>query len=234
MTVSTTDVHKTEKSLSLKVSAGGGAGFCLWRAKAGGSYEREELHTTVESNSMSATLEISLVNISRPWLDATLFSPHVAWNAGADQDKGTVSSGVVETQNEDHLLPFIPMQMIVARNVRLVADWSKEQRDFVANASGSEVSVGWGPFSLNTSHQHKDSLLDEDTQGRGAGLNFPGIQCLGFVSWVPPLSAPRAGEGRHVKRSVPTVKNPAAIEAVVGNQQLPPGQRKPVLKRAGV
>ncbi|WP_218921124.1 hypothetical protein, partial [Piscirickettsia salmonis] len=31
---------------------------------------------------------------------------------------------------------------------------------------------------------------------REAGLKFSGIQCLGFISWIPPYSAPNAGDNQ--------------------------------------
>ncbi|ALA26052.1 hypothetical protein AVI51_13085 [Piscirickettsia salmonis] len=86
--------------------------------------------------------------------------------------------------------------MIVARNVTLHAKWSKENEEFIANSSRSKVSAGWGPFSLNANHKHSDSQSKEHKNSREAGLKFSGIQCLGFISWIPPYSAPNAGDNQ--------------------------------------
>ena len=144
-------------------------------------------------------------------MDATIFSSNVKWDAGEDQKAGSVSSGELDTQTDEHFLPYIPMQMIVVRNVKLIADWSKEEEDFISNASNSDVSVGWGPFSVNTSHQHKDSDTEVDRKGAGAGIDIPGIQCLGFVSWVPPFSAPLDGSAAS-KTGIDPVENAEEIQ----------------------
>ncbi len=228
MTISTKDYHKLEKTKHVKVEGSGGAGWGFWSAKASGGYEHNKNSTSVESKDMTVTMEVSLVNISRPWLDATIFSEYVQWNAGRDQPKGSVSSGTISNQTDNHFLPFIPMQMIVARNVKLYANWSKEDKEFVSNSSHSKTSGGWGPFSASVSHEHSDSRFEEDKHGRGAGLEFTGIQCLGFISWVPPFSAPADG-GANDKEFVSAKVNEAsanAAEAIIGNMNVSPEQRQ--------
>jgi len=226
MSISTKDFHKLEKKKHVKVDAGGEAGWGFWSAKASGGYEHNKNSTSVESQDMSVTMEISLVNISRPWLDATIFSEYVKWNAGRDQGKGSVSSGNIESQKDSHFLPFVPMQMIVARNVVLKAAWSTEDKEFVSNASHSKVSGGWGPFSANASHEHSDSRDEEDKKGRDAGLKFTGIQCLGFISWVPPFSAPDDGGNDGHDYVDATGSSAQAADAVIENMMTSPNQRK--------
>lgn len=183
-----------------------------------------------KSKSMSVEFDVCFVSIIRPWMDATLFSEHIQWDAGRDQKKGSVSSGKKEEQTDDNLLPFIPMQMIVAKNVKLKADWSDEHKRLIEQAAKGGFSIGWGPFKIAPSMKESSSHLKEDKKTGEGYLDCPGIQCIGFVSWVPPFSAPEDGESQspEIDRNLVNGNDNVAKDAAKLEEQLslPPDKRE--------
>jgi hypothetical protein len=181
--------HKVDVSADLGLK--GVIKLVAFGVKAGGSTKIETMDTNFKN--MSVDFDVCSVNIIRPWMDATLFSEYIDWDAGRDQPPGSVSSGKIKDQTDNHLLPFIPMQMIVAKNVKLKADWTKEHKDFIEQAARGGFSIGWGPFKIGPSMKESSSHLKSDEESGENYLDCKGIQCIGFVSWVPPFCAPKDG-----------------------------------------
>lgn len=197
--------------------------------KAGGGTSTDTLDTELEK--ISVSFDICFVNIMRPWLDATLFSKYIQWDAGRDQPAGSVSSGKIETQTDDHLLPMIPMQMIVTKNVKITSNWSKEHKQTIEEKLKGGFSIGWGPFAIGPSIDQSFSHFKQDKNSEQSTLTCPGIQCLGFVSWVPPKSAPLAGDNMvelEIDKNMVSGDSEIVNNAntIVDQARLPPDQRE--------
>jgi len=215
-----TDKHHSETH----GSAGWGA--CLWGGGGGADKTHDDSHLDTHFQSMSVSMEVTFVNIIRPWMDLTLFSDHVKWNAGTDQEAGSISSGKLETQTPEHFLPLIPMQMVVARNVRLTADWNDEHKQFVKDSLTTHGSAGWGPFSVSVSHTETHEHFEDHKKGAGSTFLCPGLQLLGFVSQVPPHAATDDGNGKGDKLTLPFADE-KAINGTLDQLRLPPEKRDP-------
>lgn len=219
--------HKVEASLGLGLK--GIIKLVTFSVSGGVKTDVEVMD--VKSESMSVDFDVCFVNIIRPWLDATLFSEHIRWDAGRDQKEGTVSSGNKDTQEDSKLLPFIPMQMIVAKNVKLKAEWSDEHKKAIEQAAKGGFGIGFGPFRIGPTMTEGSSHLKKDEKSGEEVLEFPGTQCIGFVSWVPPFSAPEAGEsqaGEELDKALIEGNDKIEVDAqVVADQaSLPPDQRE--------
>jgi hypothetical protein len=183
-------------SQSVTASRSGGAAGGFWSLfffKGGAGHTEETEKIDVTSSSIQIRFELAIVNILRPWMDATLFSESIVWCAGRDQKAGSVSSGRFETQNDSHLLSLVPMQMLVARNIEIVGAFDDRHQTFVKNHTDAGGSFGWGPFSFGASHSQNSANFTKKGDGSGVTLRLEGIQCIGFVSWIPPRCAPRDG-----------------------------------------
>jgi hypothetical protein len=106
------------------------------------------------------------------------------------QKKGDFSSGNVEALNNDLLLPLIPMQVIVARDIVLTGEWSKNTREFMDQQISAGASFGYGPFSIGGKYEQSDTEETQTSQFEGNALKVQGMQIIGMVSTCPPLSPP--------------------------------------------
>lgn len=187
----TLDLSQSETARRTGGNVGGFWSLFFFRAGAGHTETTEKID--VKSNSIQVSFDLAVVNILRPWLDSTLFSEAIVWNAGRDQKAGSVSSGKFDTQTDSHLLPFVPMQMLVARNVKISGAFDETHQSFVKTHADAGGSFGWGPFSFGAGHSQDSASFSKKADGSGVTLKLEGIQCIGVVSWIPPRCAPLDG-----------------------------------------
>ena len=157
-------------------STGGGGGVLLGFAAFGGSHSsgsvdnswqnssnmhfESKFHNT--SHDLRIELEFGLCSIVRPWLISDLFYMKDWYMKGAK--KNSISDGTIDGQvdSQEKLLPMIPQQFLVVRNVKIsTSDWG---------ADGDLLSAYYG------SAQGSDHSDDSSTAGSG------GV-CLGFISF---------------------------------------------------
>jgi len=111
-------------------------------------------------SNVSIDLEYGLCTIYRPWLLRELFTID-GWYLPGEKEN-TVSDGTVGGQaaeDEKHLLPMIPTQFLVVRNVKITAD-------------------GWGDAGTRMSQYSKEASAESDasrfSMSGGAGFLFLG------------------------------------------------------------
>lgn len=168
------------------------------------------------SNSMSNVsieFEYGLCNIYRPWLLSELFVID-GWYLPGEKDK-VVSDGTVAGQTSEtdsHLLPMIPTQFLVVRNVKITADgWgdagtqmsnycTHAQRDDQSSSTNVSGGVGFMCFGGTVSHQNADWSGDDAESSSAAGswsfsgnaqhgtLQINGCQIVGWVGEIIPAS----------------------------------------------
>jgi len=233
ITINTAAYDEKGSETAKRTGGGGGGSWVLFFIRAGASQSEMTAHQEVSARDFQISFDLAVINILRPWMDATLFGENLLWDAGRDQKEATVSTGKYATQNDSLLLPFVPTQMLVARNVRITATWNAKEQDFFKQHMEAGGHIGWGPFSVGADHS-QDTATFKKRGGSGAvALELQGIQCIGFVSWVPPRCAPCAGDtdarsDRHAL-VLPDAKElqrrKAAAEQVVAQLATPPKQR---------
>jgi hypothetical protein len=210
----------------------GGGGFSIFGfgASGGGGKSESEWSSTYESSdgtkyqfhndakNLSIELEWALCSINRPWFLGDLFYLSDWYVAGAR--KKSISDGTIDGQvlQKDPLLPMIPVQFLVVRNLKISAtrtDWGGDgetlrQMHADASAKSSSWTAGGGGgfscgfFSIGGSGSHSEgssssqfhNRMSEDGQSNfgwsfdGENLEIRGAQIMAWLSEILPPSAP--------------------------------------------
>ncbi len=170
---------------------------------------------------LTIDLYYMLIDFVRPWLFADLFYMKGWYCVG--YDKNGISTGTAGDQlgiKDPHLLPMIPQQALVIRDVKIQAtDWGSDgqvlssyydatqQNDSSSSSNvsaGAMVSLGFVNFGGKVSHSQSQaggqnsSFTTKASSGYfgttfdGSTLEIPGAQIVCFVSDIVPASAPVA------------------------------------------
>ena len=163
-------------------------------------------------------LEWALVTIYRPWLNSDLFYMNNWYLPG--ERANCISDGHIQTQlrSNSPLLPMIPQQMLVMRNVSIKSSsWGDManalntvyggdagQTDGSQTSGGGSASYGIGPISFGgggsystakasgkgSSYNNASTLSRSSANFDGTTLSINGAQVIAFVSnIVPPAPA---------------------------------------------
>lgn len=215
---------------SSSTSVSGGGSYFGFGASGGyhtaDAHERDESHSGQELSSyfqntaknLSIDLQYGIVEVIRPWLMADLFYMKNWYVVG--NKKSMISDGTLDGQAESQnaLLPMIPMQFLVVRNVKISAtDWGSDGAKMQAafgNSGGAwdqqssgyqaGASYGFGPFSINANVSHEQasegvsrygnytSQERQDYEGHfdGTTLTIKGAQIVAWLSTIVPACPP--------------------------------------------
>jgi hypothetical protein len=197
-------------------------------------------------------LEWGLVTIDRPWMITDLFYMNNWYIQG--QRANCISDGKIQTQlaNSNPLLPMIPQQMLVVRNVKVAsqtwgdmgASLNQLYNTDQASTSASQSSVGGsggvalGPIGFGGGASHTDNKAQGQSSGYSAGnalssrsasfdgttLSIDGSQVIAFLSDIVPPS-PAIDDP-----ALPKPKAAAAGATIAGGTPLPqpPASAQPV------
>jgi len=190
----------TSSTNSSGQGSSGGGGSCTFANDASG---------------LTIDLEYGLCDILRPWLMGDLFYMK-NWYMVNNPQKA-ISDGTIEGQadSDKTLLPMIPMQFLVVRNVKITAThWGSDatllesrygqgRHDESGNESSADASVsaGWGPLSLDASVHHEQGRSDHSQSSSSAssgsqdfGAHFDGqtleIRGAQIVAWLSTIVPP--------------------------------------------
>lgn len=155
----------------------------LWHGSGGseGKFQNSRVATKAESFELEA--ELITVSINRDWFNPLLLTMSNWWVKGYQQN------GISDGQGGGKV-PLIPSAFVVARNVKVKADFSDEEKTFAERVIKAKASGGWGPFSLSTSYGNENSDTHETAKFEGGGLSFPGMQVVAWISTPTPASPP--------------------------------------------
>jgi hypothetical protein len=176
---------------------GGGLSASWGLFSVGGDYSEDETKHTerADVSNLSISFDVLRVGITYTWMDGNVFDSQM-WDwangsiyagqklsNGADYDKGVTPNG---------LLPAIPVELIIARNVTMTADWSINIKEFIDKHSGGGGSFGYGPFKLGgrTNKSSKDTYVH--AEGNGNAVTFDSPQIIGYLVHFLPESPKRA------------------------------------------
>ncbi|HLI06205.1 MAG TPA: hypothetical protein VKV40_06540 [Ktedonobacteraceae bacterium] len=165
-----------------------------------------------QMSDVSISFEYGLCDIKRPWMLAELFQVDGWYIPG--EKAGAVSDGTISNQIQDdvHLLPMIPTQFLVVRNVKIkatgwgqagdmLAQYSREQQSSNSSSS-SNVAGGIGFLGIGAEASHQSSDFSGSNVYSSANyaawsfkgshafgeLDIPGAQIVGFVGEILPKS----------------------------------------------
>jgi hypothetical protein len=184
LTLKSSDLEKTASTSASQYAAEASGSFGLWHVSGGvsGDSKSEKSHMKTED----FTLEAELINVSikRSWFNPLIFKMN-NWYI-ENQKKGYVSNAKLE--NLKGLLPLLPTGFIVARNVKITADFSSEDKSFIEKSISTKAKVGWGPFSISGSYSNSTTDSTFAAKFDGGTLEFPGLQLIGWINSVMPFS----------------------------------------------
>ena len=190
LTLKSSQLNQTASSSFTKFSAGASFSSGLWKVGGSASHSRDESREHTDAQDFELSVDLSIVRITRPWLNGLLFRAG-GWFTDAFPTPGAISNGKLEG-NERAALPLIPTAFVVARNLRVKADWGSQDKSMIETATSGSASVGWGPFQVSGDYAtgSKDSSFSAKLDG--GALVVPGTQVVAWINEVTPRSAPLA------------------------------------------
>lgn len=183
--------HEAHYSAS-QTSYGGSAGVNLGFWSVGGGFDHAENQSAlnISGDDLSIEFEYCTVDVKRPWMDSTLLSLR-NWFLMGDYKTGCISDGTMGQQRETvdpTFFPSVVTSLILVRNVHITwGSYASDQSTFDTVTSGGG-SVGWGPFAVSGHYSHGEQKRDVKAEHKREGLHIEGMQLLGYVSMINPLS----------------------------------------------
>ena len=181
-------LNKTESSVAQKYSAELSASWGLWHgsAKASGGNKEENKHMDAQNFTLEA--ELITVSIMRPWFNPLLFTMNQWFVEG--YEKNQISNA--DAANLKGIMPLVPVGLVIARDVKISADFSEEDKKTISSQLDTEASFGWGPFGIKGGYSRETSSSEMKTKFDGATLQLPGLQVIAWISSITPASPPQS------------------------------------------
>lgn len=184
---------KDEESIT-KIDGGGSAGFGFWRASANYSKTTEWTKHENEVNNFSIGGEFMRVTLRRPWLDELLLhSDAWAWPKNAAINTDLISDGGVATGQTmpKGQAPFVPVGLLLAKNVTLSGNWSKDLDTFFKEITDGGAQAGWGPFKFGGRYSSTKSETYKRAESTKSEVKFATPQIIGvYVTVLDKLPNP--------------------------------------------
>lgn len=203
---SASDQKKSSSESSWGMKVGGSVGWGLW--SAGGSYSHDETHSKMQVDMASCDVSISfsclVVNVNRPWLYGELFSDFELEPArGVKISPGPqLLKRWIQSQSTPDLalydeFPAYPTAFVVAADTTIDFSGSTSHIEaaFNSHSNSGGISVGYGPWSVNSSFHESgsDKSVQMHPTASGCKLTFGAPQVIGWVSQILP-ALPRPQE----------------------------------------
>ncbi|WP_395145284.1 hypothetical protein [Armatimonas sp.] len=194
MDSSTSDYSSASKSFS--ASVGGGGGWGLFSISGSGSTSESQQSMQMANTKCNITCEVKRVQIFRPWLNGIVFGAPW-WNFNSDPMAApflNLSTGLGITDGvprksatgATELMPLVPTEFLLARNVRITADIGMANAQAMQKSVTAGGSAGWGPFAVSTSVTTSSSSASGKSDIGANGISFTGVQIIGVICSVQP------------------------------------------------
>lgn len=194
-------------------SGGSGSSGSSWQSSSSSSFH-SGFHN--DASNLSIEMEFGMCTMIRPWLTSDLFYLR-NWYLKNNR-KFSISDGTIDGQvnSQEKLLPMIPQQFLVVRNVRIsTTHWGSDGEmlsNYYGSAAGTEearnkriagsggVSLGFVTFGGSADHtassasgeshswESRSSSDHFGTTFDGETLHMPGAQIVAFLSDITPAS----------------------------------------------
>lgn len=222
------DQSQTTDQSSWGASFSAGATFGLW--SAGGNYAHEEGKkdsvSDMASCDVSITFSAMVVNIDRPWLYGELFNDFdldvandVLISPGAQALKTMMqqqaNSNSTTAQNATAYLaqysnfPAYPTSFLIAADttIEFTGNTSHIENHFSSKSNSGGLSVGYGPFHVESSFHQASSHSNFQMQSTATGVKlcFGAPQVIGWVSQILPELPRKSGYEPMVQNTRPTI-----------------------------
>ncbi|MDQ2769386.1 MAG: hypothetical protein M3Y54_02655 [Bacteroidota bacterium] len=188
ITVDSSSLRTSSSSDFSSSSAGAKASWGLW--SGGGSFEKEDSHTKMskDTSSLKVSFKFARISIERPWLNFLLFSLG-GWNMGDAFPPGGISNGQRD-QPLNTPMPVLSTSFVAVRDLQITGNWGHDDSEMISSKMKSSASFGWGPFAIEGSYATETSSTKSNSTFDGKTISNPGLQIIGWVNTLTPLSPP--------------------------------------------
>jgi hypothetical protein len=171
-------------------SFGGSTAFSLGLFSIGGKagHSSQSQHVGSETNGLRVSFAYTLATIRRPWLVFNLFGTK-GWNVGNLYKKGQISRGTKSGQDTS-AMPVLPTSFVVVKDVTISANWSKTDLDTIKKQTSAGGGFGIGPFAIGGTYASSSSKQTYTSSIAGGTISVPGVQIIGVISQVLPITPP--------------------------------------------
>ncbi|KAG9041050.1 hypothetical protein FS837_012795 [Tulasnella sp. UAMH 9824] len=159
------------------------------------------------NTSISLAMNVMKVQISRPWLDASIFHQSDAYvRISGDKFSNGFDSKHVSSQNEDPLtgaallkkfseaeqtiLPAYPVAFIVAKDVTIKLTTDKEKTKIENSVIREHVNAGGSCFGISVAATGQSTSSTQSayssTEGNAVTIKVPGPQIVGWIMQCTP------------------------------------------------
>ncbi|KAL8789140.1 MAG: hypothetical protein Q9195_006961 [Heterodermia aff. obscurata] len=196
---SASDLKKVASESSWGMKVGGSVGYGLW--SVGGSYAHDESKKDMQQDMATCDVSVSFsalaVNINRPWLYGELFSDvDLELPENVKLSPGPLSlKKMIKEQKIDDIVgysqfPAYPTSFIVAADTTIEFNGSTQhiEEHFSSHSNSGNLSVGYGPWSVNSSFHEAASQqsVQMHSTATGCKITFGAPQVIAWVSQILP------------------------------------------------
>ena len=153
-------------------------------------YKFKDVAIDQETSDLQISFRFCRVAVRRPWLMLSVLKLR-GWHF-AGQPAGSFSTGQVD--NNPGSFPLLPTAFIAIRDLQISGAWGKSDRSIAElAAAGTGNTVAFGPFALSGKYGTDQAGSIYNAKFDGQTLTVKGLQILGWINQVVPLSPPTAG-----------------------------------------
>jgi hypothetical protein len=165
----------------------------IWSAGAKSEGEFKNTQHHMKADEISIKCKIAKVSIVRPWFDETLFrSDNWFTNLKGEDETLYISNGKLDSTNADNVLPMYPIAFIVARDIEITANFTKEDQEIISQSASASARASYGPFSISGGYKYGNETDHFESNVSDGKLKVPGMQVIGWVSRALPPSPKRS------------------------------------------
>ena len=183
-TLETKTVSSSSYSRSTQWSAGFSAGWGLWSFGGNGGHSETYQHDHSQATELKADFEYLRVRILRPWLLPDVFT-YKFWTWSKTHGFTYLSDGGSLNANPPVRpigdMPFYPAEMVVARKVKLSANFTETDNSVITSHMSGGASFGYGPFSISGSYSEDTKEVNTSGTFDGATISIDQPQIIAFT-----------------------------------------------------
>lgn len=167
-----TDSQSQATEFSRLCDFSGGWWFWKYEDKATEQQKRQvkQANSQMSTSDLSLSMEIAVVQVSRPWFNEALLSYSEAFLK--NEDAGAICSGELLGEG---VMQIAPTAFVLARNVRIYNQFSEEEKSLIQSVTdGCSDSLSYGPFcSTRSSHTQFHEEISESERKK-----YGDVSCL--------------------------------------------------------
>ncbi|MEB3181631.1 MAG: hypothetical protein VKL59_21740 [Nostocaceae cyanobacterium] len=139
-------------------------------------------HYHLQATELQLSAKLGIVHIYRPWCNQLVWKMSQSFVDALNNTKPSPG-------NDHSTFLLIPTAFIVARDVKITANFTSEDRLYLQQSLSGDSEVGIGPFRLSGRYSHSLSSDTFHSTNDGDVVNVAGVHILAWVSEIFPLTS---------------------------------------------